>query len=81
MRRADGTDILKLDLTDLDGTKAFIEKTKPQVLVHAAAQRFPDKVEKEFDAARNLNVEVTRVIAEAMSKYTTHGICILQDWC
>lgn len=65
--------MVKLDLTDLEATAAFIAKTKPQVLIHAAAQRFPDKVEKDFDAAQNLNVESTRVIAEAMSESNVYS--------
>ena len=36
--------LLKLDLSDFDATKAFIEEKRPTYLVHSAAQRFPDQV-------------------------------------
>ena len=57
---------MKLDLTDTKQTTAFIQRIKPRVLIHAAAQRFPDKVEEDYEAAQRLNVESTKVIAQHM---------------
>ena len=37
-------DLLQLDLSDFDATKALIEEKRPTYLVHSAAQRFPDQV-------------------------------------
>jgi dTDP-4-dehydrorhamnose reductase len=64
-----GENFVKLDLTDLDSTRIFIEKTRPEFLIHAAAQRFPDKMDKDPEASIRLNVDATRTLAEAMSKY------------
>ena len=66
-----GDGLQKLDLNDFEAVKNFILKEKPTFLVHAAAQRFPDKVDADTDAARKLNVEATEVIAKALSKCTT----------
>ena len=64
-----GENLVKLDLTDLDATRNFIEKSRPGFLVHAAAQRFPDKMEKDPEASLKLNVESTRALAEAVSEF------------
>ncbi len=69
-----GPDLVRVDLTDAESAAAFVREMKPAVLVHSAAQRFPDKVDKDFDAARRLNVESTEAIAKAMSEYV---VCVL----
>ena len=43
----------------------FIIAKSPTHVIHAAAQRFPDKVEADPEAAVNLNVESSRNIALA----------------
>jgi dTDP-4-dehydrorhamnose reductase len=35
----------------------------PNCIVHCAAQRFPDKVEKDLDGTIRLNVEATKNLA------------------
>ncbi len=35
----------------------------PNCIVHCAAQRFPDKVDKDFDGTIRLNVEATKNLA------------------
>ncbi|KAG6028173.1 hypothetical protein E4U41_000763 [Claviceps citrina] len=64
--RADGVDVLKLNLEDEDVAELdrILDETKPQVIVHAAAQRFPDKVDKDPDAARALNTAASRRLAQ-----------------
>jgi len=71
---------VKLDLTDAEKTVAFIEDVRPRFLVHSAAQRFPDKVDKDFEAAKKLNVESTEVIAKAMRKVKGHVLYISTDY-
>ncbi|KAK2593849.1 hypothetical protein QQS21_008426 [Conoideocrella luteorostrata] len=65
--RADGIDILKLDLENEDVTELnkVIDETKPQIIIHSAAQRFPDKVDKDPTAARALNITASRRLAQA----------------
>ncbi|PHH52366.1 Methionine adenosyltransferase 2 subunit beta [Ceratocystis fimbriata CBS 114723] len=61
--RADGVSILKADLQNPDQITAVLEKVQPKVVVHCAAQRFPDKVDKDPEAARALNVSATASLA------------------
>ena len=61
--------MVRLDLTNFQETAAFISQTKPQIVIHAAAQRFPDKVDQDFQAAQKLNIESTRVITEELSEW------------
>ncbi|KAL5604123.1 hypothetical protein BROUX41_002112 [Berkeleyomyces rouxiae] len=61
--RADGISILKADLEKPDEIAAVLEKVQPKVVVHCAAQRFPDKVDKDPEAARALNVSATESLA------------------
>lgn len=75
-----GANLVNLDLTDLDGMKKYIEETKPTFVVHAAAQRFPDKVDKDLEAATKLNVEATQVLAKAINSYGGNMIYISTDY-
>jgi nucleoside-diphosphate-sugar epimerase len=56
-----------VDLTNIEETRNCIRNEKPSVIVHAAAQRFPNKVDSDYAAAERLNVEVSRVLAEEAS--------------
>ncbi|ROT39225.1 RmlD substrate binding domain-containing protein [Sodiomyces alkalinus F11] len=62
--RADGVSILKVDLGKASEVEKVLDETKPQVVVHCAAQRFPDKVDKDPEASKALNVEATRSLAK-----------------
>jgi len=74
------TNITKLDLTDEAATVALLNELKPDVVIHSAAQRFPDKVEKDFEAARDLNVAVSRRLAALCSKLNARLIYISTDY-
>ena len=63
-----GTNLVKVDFSDLDAIAAFIREQKPDFLVHAAAQRFPDQVDKDPEAARKLNVKATESLAKCLGK-------------
>ena len=75
-----GENLVRLDLTDLDSTRKFIETSRPEFLIHAAAQRFPDKMEKDPEASFKLNVESTRALAEAMSEFFLSGAAEVAQW-
>ncbi|KAG6008065.1 hypothetical protein E4U21_005078 [Claviceps maximensis] len=64
--RADGVDVLRLNLENEDTAELnkLLDETKPDVIVHAAAQRFPDKVDKDPDAARALNSAASKRLAQ-----------------
>ncbi|CAO3569867.1 unnamed protein product [Mortierella alpina] len=61
--RAKG-DLKKLDLEDSKAVEAFVDQEKPDVIVHCAAERRPDVVEKNPDGAKNLNVQVPALLAD-----------------
>ena len=60
---------MKCDLTAPGEFEAVLNQVCPQVVIHAAAQRFPDQVEKDFDSARKLNVETSGRLATACSEF------------
>jgi dTDP-4-dehydrorhamnose reductase len=74
LSRADGVDVLKVDLSSEAEVKKVLDETKPHVIVHAAAQRFPDKVDKDPDAAKALNITASKSLANLAA---AQGICLL----
>ncbi len=63
-----GTNDLKLDLTDAAAVRAALEQTKPDLIIHTAAERKPDSCENQQELTQRLNVEATRTLAEAGTK-------------
>ncbi|MCJ1285885.1 hypothetical protein MMC26_005227 [Xylographa opegraphella] len=57
----------KLDIVDSSAVTALLDEEKPQVVVHCAANRSPDKCDADPKGARALNVEATRTLAQATS--------------
>ncbi|KAJ3588659.1 hypothetical protein NHX12_009513, partial [Muraenolepis orangiensis] len=62
-RRARGP-ILRCDLLDEDAVRSLLHQLKPDVVVHCAAERRPDVVERHSEAAVNLNVLATSSLAK-----------------
>ncbi|KAE8221791.1 hypothetical protein CF319_g4905 [Tilletia indica] len=60
--RASG-DLEKIDLTDEAATEALVRSFQPDAIIHTAAERRPDVVEKNPDASRALNVDVPAHLA------------------
>ncbi|KAK4204336.1 hypothetical protein QBC40DRAFT_273265 [Triangularia verruculosa] len=80
LSRADGTDLLKLDLANADELKKVLDHVKPQVVVHCAANRFPDKVDKDPEGTRALNVEAPRTLAQLCAERSILLIYISTDY-
>ncbi|KAL1862532.1 hypothetical protein Daus18300_008491 [Diaporthe australafricana] len=82
--RADGLAILKVDLASPQEVEKALDHSKysinPQVVVHCAANRFPDKVDKDPEGTRKLNVEATRVLAKLCAKRDIFLIYISTDY-
>lgn len=55
---------LRCNLLDEDAVKAVIQDFQPDVIVHCAAERRPDVVERHTEAAVNLNVHATGTLAK-----------------
>ncbi|OJD21778.1 dTDP-4-dehydrorhamnose reductase [Blastomyces percursus] len=73
-------EIVKADLLDEDSLVTLLERTKPNVVVHCAANRFPDKCEQNPAAARKINVAATQSLAQATSTRSILLIYISTDY-
>ncbi|KAK3685969.1 hypothetical protein B0T22DRAFT_466950 [Podospora appendiculata] len=62
--RADRSSILKVDLANASEVEKVLNEHNPQVVVHCAANRFPDKVDADPSGTRALNVDATRSLAK-----------------
>ncbi|KAK4149454.1 hypothetical protein C8A00DRAFT_18858 [Chaetomidium leptoderma] len=61
--RADGVDILKVVLWRDAEIEKVLDEQKPQVVIHCAANRFPEKVDADPEGTRALNIEAPRLLA------------------
>ncbi|SAK06982.1 dTDP-4-dehydrorhamnose reductase [Burkholderia multivorans] len=57
-----------LDLSDLGRVRSVVRDLKPSIIVNPAAYTAVDKAETDVDAARQLNAEVPRVLAEEAAR-------------
>ncbi|PGH00715.1 dTDP-4-dehydrorhamnose reductase [Helicocarpus griseus UAMH5409] len=73
------SEIVKADLLNED-VLGLLERTKPQVVVHCAANRFPDKCDSDPTAARQINVAATTSLARATSSRSILLIYISTDY-
>lgn len=95
LSRASPPSILKVDLTDeaqvgkaLDDAKYVdhvipwnaANTTRPQVVIHCAAQRFPDKVDADPQAARDINITASKSLATATSSRSILLVYISTDY-
>ena len=75
-----GSDLVQLDITNLAATRDLVKDLQPTVVIHAAAQRFPDKVEGDLEAAVRVNVEATKNLAEVCVETKCRMIYISTDY-
>ncbi|KAK1739365.1 dTDP-4-dehydrorhamnose reductase family protein [Skeletonema marinoi] len=76
---ANTVELHKLDLLDHKATTEFIQHHHPDIIIHCAAQRYPDAFESNLEESIQLNVESTRHLAQiCMSQpdYRPHLIYI-----
>ncbi|KAI4203537.1 MAG: hypothetical protein LQ350_001726 [Teloschistes chrysophthalmus] len=78
--RANPPAILKVDLEDQNAIEAALDETKPQVIVHCAANRFPDKCDADPDGTRALNIAAARRVAQAARSRSILTIYISTDY-
>nr|XP_054759884.1 methionine adenosyltransferase 2 subunit beta-like [Lytechinus pictus] len=60
--RPKGT-LRKVDIRDEDGVRKIMQEFQPDAVIHAAAQRRPDIVERDEEAARTINCSAKEIIA------------------
>ncbi|RAQ98986.1 hypothetical protein DDE82_008717 [Stemphylium lycopersici] len=58
-------DVIKLDILNRSELEKALDEINPSVVVHCAANRFPDSCTADPEAARALNVGSSRALAEA----------------
>lgn len=63
----------KLDLLDADATTKLLEEFRPDVVVHCAAERYPDAFETKLEESMRLNVEGTKHLARECRRLATTG--------
>uniref|UniRef100_A0A8P4KB85 Methionine adenosyltransferase 2 subunit beta n=1 Tax=Dicentrarchus labrax TaxID=13489 RepID=A0A8P4KB85_DICLA len=72
--------LLRCDLTDEDAVKRLLHEYKPDVIVHCAAERRPDVVERHTEAAVNLNVHATSMLAKEAAGCRAFFLYISTDY-
>ena len=60
-----GGNLVRLDLTEEQGVKALINDLRPELIIHAAAERRPDIVKDDPDKAERINIEATKTLTAA----------------
>ncbi|KOS15180.1 vacuolar protein sorting-associated protein vps5 [Malassezia pachydermatis] len=68
--------LLRLDLTDTAAVEQLLMEVQPAVVLHTAAERRPDVVEKDPAASHALNVEAPRTLARVCSSLPTPAYLI-----
>ena len=51
------------------------------MVIHSAAERRPDVVEKQAEATQSLNVSATQFICQGASKYSCVWVCVCVRAC
>ncbi|CAN8095896.1 unnamed protein product [Discula destructiva] len=78
--RADGASILKVDLGSTEDVAKTLDTVEPRVVVHCAANRFPDKVDQDPAGTRKLNIDATAALAKLCAARGTLLIYISTDY-
>ncbi|KAF6218949.1 hypothetical protein HO133_005493 [Letharia lupina] len=78
--RANPPAILKINLSNPAEISSALQEVKPDVVVHCAANRFPDKCDANPDEARKINVEASKHLAQATSSKNILLIYISTDY-
>jgi S-adenosylmethionine synthetase len=80
LNRINPPDVIRLNMLDPGAIASTIDTLRPDVIVHCAANRFPDSCTANPAAARNLNVEASRGLASAAAARSTFLIYISTDY-
>ncbi|KAH8731941.1 hypothetical protein GQ44DRAFT_269214 [Phaeosphaeriaceae sp. PMI808] len=80
VNRISPPDVIKLDLLDHAEIQRVLDEVKPSVVVHCAANRFPDSCTANPEAAKKLNVDASRALADATTDRGVFLIYISTDY-
>ena len=70
----------KVDLCNASEVEQVLEDFRPSVVVHSAAERRPDVVEKQVDAVQALNVSATESLTDFCQKRSIYLLYISSDY-
>ena len=74
------TDIHNLDITKLNNVKEFLEKEKPDFVIHCAAYTNVDKAEDDIEAARLINKTGSENLAKVCGENSITMVYISTDY-
>ncbi len=66
----------ELDITKRDNVFKYIEKNKPEIIIHTAAMTDAENCEKKPKQAWEINVEGTRILLKGFKKFNPDGYFI-----
>lgn len=75
-----GVDIANFDITNRDAVCAYIEKLRPDTIIHCAAYTAVDKAESEPELCRSINALGTHWLAEAANNIDAKFLYISTDY-
>lgn len=73
-------DLIALDLTKENEVFKAVQNFKPHVIIHCAAERRPDVVEKQVEATHQLNVGATSTLCKAAAENNCWLLYISTDY-
>lgn len=72
--------LTQVDLLDAGALRSHLQDFKPDVVIHCAAERRPDVVEKEPERSQELNVDVPARLADMSKEMDFRLIYISTDY-
>ncbi|XP_005103820.1 methionine adenosyltransferase 2 subunit beta isoform X2 [Aplysia californica] len=75
-----GGNLKKVDLTDSQQLSETVRDFKPAVILHSAAERRPDIVEKEEEKTAKLNVKSTQLLCDLAKEVGAYVLFISTDY-
>ncbi|XP_065058686.1 methionine adenosyltransferase 2 subunit beta-like [Rhopilema esculentum] len=75
-----GNDLRRVDLRSNREVESVIHEFKPNIVIHSAAERRPDFVERHEEDTASLNVTASQVIAECATKEGAFTLYISTDY-
>ncbi|KAF8427490.1 C-3 sterol dehydrogenase [Tirmania nivea] len=78
--RAKPPAIRKVDLQNREEVVNVLDEVKPKILIHCAANRFPDICESDPEGVKKLNVEASKMLAEETNSRGIFLIYISTDY-
>ena len=75
-----GEKLRRVDLCDRQAVEKVLDDFQPDVVIHSAAERRPDAVEKQKEATVALNVSATETLASLCGQRNTYLLYISTDY-